>query len=117
VTLRLVAPNEPALVLASLRRLARDDPSGARHLAPDRLAAALGEAWHGSLGRVGASPADLRAVFAGANREIWLWVMGNRTWAQLVEHLAGRAERHVPASDPGHATRAPAFQTPIAGRP
>jgi len=116
-TLRLVPPNEPAPVLASLRRLAREDPSVARLVGPERLAAALGEAWHGSLGRVGASPADLRAVFAAANREIWLWVMGNRTWAQLVEHLAGRAERHVTASEAGQATRAPAFQTPIAGRP
>ena len=95
--LRLVPPNEPAAALASLRRLAREDPATARSVAPERLAAALGEAWHRSLGLVGASPSDLRAVFEGANREIWLWVMGNRTWAQLVEHLAGRAERHVGA--------------------
>ena len=117
---RLVPPNEPAPVLARLRRLAREDPAEARAVAPERLAAALGEAWHRSLGLVGASPADLRAVFEGANREIWLWVMGNRTWEQLVQHLAGRAERHVPSTGwrgGGQATRSPAFQTPTAGRP
>ena len=98
--IRLVPPNEPAPLLASLRRLARERPETARQGAPGRLAAALGEAWHVSLGRGGATVAELGRALGGAEREIWLWVMGNRTWAQLAEHLAGRAGRHL-ADGPG----------------
>lgn len=38
------------------------------------------------------------ALVSGYRREIWLWLMGERTWAQCCSGLAGRAERRLAAN-------------------
>ncbi len=40
-----------------------------------------------------ATSADVEAVCRGYQRELWLWVVGERTWAQCVSGLSGRLER------------------------
>jgi hypothetical protein len=36
-------------------------------------------------------------IVAGYRRELWLWVMGERTWAQAAGGLLGRVQRRLPA--------------------
>ena len=48
----------------------------------------------------------------GYRREIWLWLAGERTWAQCCSGLIGRitrriAERHAPGREPGRQPPAP----------
>ena len=44
-------------------------------------------------GRRGMGRAELGAVVGGYRREIWLWLTGERTWAQCCAGLIGRARR------------------------
>jgi len=36
-------------------------------------------------------------IIIGYRRELWLWVMGERTWAQCASGLLGRVQRRLPA--------------------
>ena len=36
------------------------------------------------------------AIVIGYRREIWLWLMGERTWSQCCSGLIGRIERRLP---------------------
>jgi hypothetical protein len=42
-------------------------------------------------------------IVTGYCRELWLWVMGERTWAQSAGGLLGRVQRRLPAP-PAHST-------------
>jgi hypothetical protein len=37
------------------------------------------------------------AIVVGYKREIWLWLMGERTWAQCCSGLIGRIDRRLAA--------------------
>jgi len=39
---------------------------------------------------------DFVAVVGGYRREIWLWLAGERTWAQCCSGLVGRVQRRLP---------------------
>ena len=41
-------------------------------------------------------PRDLQLIVAGYDRELWLWLLGERTWAQCADGLAGRVRRRLP---------------------
>jgi len=41
----------------------------------------------------GISLDDLRVVSLGARRELWLWMVGERTWPSTVSTLLGRLSR------------------------
>ena len=42
-------------------------------------------------------------IVTGYRRELWLWVMGERTWAQSAGGLLGRVRRRLPpAGRQGH---------------
>jgi hypothetical protein len=47
----------------------------------------------------GVGEADLRAVVLGYRREIWLWLAGERTWAQCCSGLIGRISRRIAERD------------------
>jgi hypothetical protein len=85
---------DPAALRSELRNLVATDPAAAREL-PARIASALWEGWRRDLESAGIGPAALSAAARGFRRELWLWVMGERTWAQTASALAGRAERRV----------------------
>jgi hypothetical protein len=38
---------------------------------------------------------EVRAVLVDDRREALLWVMGERTWAQLIDGLIGRVNRRL----------------------
>jgi hypothetical protein len=85
---------DPAVLRSELRSLVATNPAAAKEL-PARVAAAVWEGWRSDLEAVGVGPADLKAAAHGFRRELWLWVMGERTWAQTASALTGRAERRV----------------------
>ncbi len=52
-----------------------------------------------SLAGVGLSESDLCAMVLGYRREIWLWLAGERTWAQCCSGLIGRISRRIAGRD------------------
>ncbi len=65
---------------------------------PDAVAAVAELAWaHWGPLLPGADAAWLAAVTGGYRRELWLWLVGERTWEQVVTGLAGRTLRRLPA--------------------
>jgi hypothetical protein len=89
------APPEPEAVRVELHTLACDDPAGAPPVVARALETELWAAWSAVLEPLGVARPALGAVVAGARRETWLWVMGERTWSHTVEGLAGRAARRL----------------------
>jgi len=89
------APVEPEGLRAQLSVAASEDPSGAPEQIAASLAAVLAPSWSPILEGAGSSSGYAKDVIVGARRESWLWVMGERTWAQTASSLAGRAERRV----------------------
>ncbi|HZU71895.1 MAG TPA: hypothetical protein VE990_03910 [Acidimicrobiales bacterium] len=98
----ITPPPEPEAIKAELSGLARQDPAGARARLADGhdLADLLWSAWGPELGLAGADRAGLVAHLAGARREVWLWVMGERTWDELARLVSGGVLRRalVPAT-------------------
>ena len=54
--------------------------------------------WHRwrSLAAAGLAQADFDAIVLSSRRELWLWLAGERTWAQACSGLLGRIERRLP---------------------
>jgi hypothetical protein len=49
------------------------------------------------LAAIGLGRDGLASIALGYAREIWLWLLGDRTWAQCCSGLIGRIERRLPA--------------------
>jgi hypothetical protein len=64
----------------------------------DGLAPWLWSRWR-SLASVGMGEDDLTRIVVEYRREIWLWLAGERTWAQCCSGLIGRIDRRLAASD------------------
>ncbi len=52
-----------------------------------------------SLSSAGLDESDLRTIVLGYQREIWLWLAGERTWAQCCSGLIGRISRRIAERD------------------
>jgi hypothetical protein len=93
----LPLPEEPAALRHQTRALAQEAPERAAALldAGEWLAGPLWEHWGPALEAAGMSRARFLQVVAGYRRELWLWVMGERTWAQSAGGLAGRVRRRL----------------------
>ncbi len=63
-------------------------------LGPDGLAEWLWPRWR-ALERAGCDHEQFAAAVGGYRREIWLWLAGERTWAQCCAGLVGRIERRT----------------------
>jgi hypothetical protein len=97
----LALPDEPAdLRGRMLERIAADPVAGRGEVAGGAWLA--GPLWNGPWGReLAVAGLDLDAftvVVAGYDRELWLWLLGERTWAQAADGLAGRVRRRLPGS-------------------
>ncbi len=97
------SPPEPAGAQVALRRLAGEDPRAARVEIVTSLCEHLWPSLDG-LAIAGPTPCLLAAVISELAYESWLWVMGDRTWEQFAEALAGRLDRRVVAHGPRSAT-------------
>ena len=91
---------EPRRARAELREIAGEDPARARELVAEQVTRRCWRAWGPALRGLGMRRSAFAAVVTEDGRETWLWVMGDRQWDDLVEALAGRALRRVPARRP-----------------
>jgi len=91
----LPIPEEPEAVKATLRVAVGEDPVGGRTVAVAEMATLLWQAWAGELAAMGVDDSTFSAVVVGAGNEVWLWVMGDRPYDQLVTSIAGRTIRRL----------------------
>jgi hypothetical protein len=95
----LITDGEPLALRADLRHGAGEDPIVGKVAAVDEVTSMLWSSWKAELESRGFDITGFRAVVAGADHEVWLWIMGDRPYVQLVAALAGRAlRRSRPAS-------------------
>jgi hypothetical protein len=97
----LSVPEEPVAVRNRLRDLAQNAPTRAITVIADGEAIAdpLWAAWGVWFFQQNADRAALTRILASYQRELWLWIAGERTWQQCAEGLAGRIKRRL-ASPP-----------------
>ena len=100
----LSLPEEPVELRRRTRALVEQDPGqGAAVVdAGAFVADPLWVRWGPALEAAGMDRGGFDAIVAGYRRELWLWVMGERTWAQSGGGLLGRVQRRLPAGRPGH---------------
>jgi hypothetical protein len=100
---RLRLPREPVGLRRRTRALVEQDPErGAAVVdAGAFIADPLWERWGPALQPAGMDRDRFGRVVAGHRRELWLWVMGERTWAQAAGGLLGRVRRRLPPRRPG----------------
>ena len=60
----------------------------------DGVTAWLWSRWR-ALAATGLNEKDLAMIVLGYRREIWLWLAGERTWAQCCSGLIGRINRRL----------------------
>jgi hypothetical protein len=94
----LSLPEEPVELRRRTRALVEEDPDrGAAVVdAGAFLADPLWERWGPALESAGMDRDRFAGVVAGYRRELWLWVMGERTWTQSAGGLLGRVRRRLP---------------------
>ena len=99
----LALPEEPVALRRSTRALIEQDPErGAAVVdAGAWIADPLWESWGPALRAAGMGRGRFDEIVAAYRRELWLWVMGERTWAQAGGGLLGRVQRRLPAQGAG----------------
>ena len=99
----LSLPEEPVELRRRTRALVEQDPErGAATVdAGAFIADPLWERWGPALEAAGMDRGRFDSIVTGYRRELWLWVMGERTWAQSAGGLLGRVQRRLPAGQPG----------------
>jgi len=95
----LALPEEPVELRRRTRALIEQDPEqGAAVVdAGAWVANPLWAVWGPALRSARLDRDRFGEVVAGYRRELWLWVMGERTWAQAAGGLLGRVQRRLPA--------------------
>ena len=99
----LALPAVPVELRGRTRALIEQDPRrGSAALdAGSWIADPLWDRWALALEAAGMPRDRFHQIVAGYRRELWLWVMGERTWAQSAGGLLGRVRRRLPAARPG----------------
>jgi hypothetical protein len=94
----LALPEEPVALRRRTRALIEQDPvEGAAVVdAGAFIAEPLWASWGPALRAAGMGRGRFDEVVAAYRRELWLWVMGERTWAQAGGGLLGRVQRRLP---------------------
>jgi hypothetical protein len=89
--------DEPVELRDRLRALATVAPGQVRSRLVDEIALVVAE-WSGPRLSGRATTADVEAACRSYERELWLWLVGERTWAQCASGLSGRMMRRSAAS-------------------
>ncbi len=94
---RLELPEEPLDIKAGLRG-ALFDGRNLQNGSSDDLCIGLWlwGRWQPALEPSGFSREEFVDVVLGYQRELWLWLGGDRQWSQFVTGLAGRVVRRIP---------------------
>ena len=102
----LSLPEEPVELRARTRALIERDPAQGGAVMDESawIAGSLWGTWGPALQAAGMDQARFDEIVSGYRRELWLWVMGERTWAHCAGGLIGRARRRLPASGEGPGT-------------
>jgi len=93
--------NEPLELRAELRRGAGESPTVGKDAAVRAVAELLWRSWDGEFMPLGVDAVSFCRVVQGADHEVWLWVMGDRPYEQLVATIAGRVLRRFPSAESG----------------
>lgn len=101
--LELRLPTEPAALRAETRALVEQSPADGAAIVEggEWIAEPLWSCWGAELQWAGMSRAQLVQIAVDYHRELWLWVMGERTWAQCASGLRGRVLRRLPGEPAG----------------
>jgi hypothetical protein len=96
----LSLPEEPVGLRQRTRALIEEDPERGRAVvdAGAWIADPLWERWGPALESVGIDRDHFGRIVTGYRRELWLWVMGERTWVQSAGGLLGRVQRRLPSN-------------------
>lgn len=96
---QLALPSEPLDLRARIRQDVLNGDGWLEAPGDDHgLGACLWQDWGPVLEAFGTGRHDFDAVVAGYRRELWFWVLGDRTWEQAVSGLAGRLLRRLPST-------------------
>lgn len=106
----LVPPPEPTELRRLLRQTLLDGPEGWHTDEEKRrpLCDWLWAQWATELTARGVQRRQLGDIVAGYRQELWLWLMGERTWAHTAEGLIGRIRRRAPMGTEGQCPTGPA---------
>ena len=88
-------PEEPLEMATLLRAAVGEDPVGGRATALAEMTELLWDQWEDVLAPFGVDEERFASIVSGATHEVWLWVMGDRPYDQLVSSLAGRTIRRL----------------------
>ena len=88
-------PPEPTTLKRKARSQALTQPDRWLALASDGtwLADWLWSQWGEILQARGLTDQVLKRIIASYRQELWFWLLGERTWTQTIEGLAGRVRR------------------------
>jgi hypothetical protein len=95
-TLLLGTLDEPLALRADLLQLVHEHPDHGHLPIVRALSTSLWRSWRALLAPLGMRISDLRIIMASYDREILLWVVGDRPWAHMITGLVGRIERRLP---------------------
>ena len=95
---RLELPDEPMDLKIGLRDALLDGQSWRAGFSDDIcIGLWIWSRWQPALEPGGLSREDFVDVVVADQRELWLWLMGERPWIQFLAALAGRVVRRLPA--------------------
>jgi hypothetical protein len=95
-TFELDVPAEPLELKIGLRDAILGGVAWDELPEPLDLGAWLWGTWGPRLEASGGDRAGFEPILAASRREAWLWLLGDRQWAQFVSGLAGRIVRRLP---------------------
>jgi len=95
---RLELPDEPMDLKIGLRDALLDGQNWRAGFSDDIcIGLWVWSRWQPALEPEGLSREDFVDVVVADQRELWLWLMGERPWIQFLAALAGRVVRRLPA--------------------
>jgi hypothetical protein len=93
----LEVPDEPLDLKVALRHTLLDGRPPGELPAEFDVAAWLWDRWGADLQPAGFDRDQFAEVLDANRRELWLWMIGDRQWAQFASGLLGRISRRLPA--------------------
>jgi hypothetical protein len=95
--LELEVPGEPAALRVTMHEAVEGGQGWDEAFGDGAgVGAMLWGRWGAALEQAGVGRAQFDAVVRGYRRELWFWFLGERTWQQAAEGLAGRLRRRLP---------------------